>query len=128
MYQRKTGLQSLVVLALDCICITVSLILANYIRNGRLFGSDNERMDFGMLLVACLTVYLAMNLLRNTNRNMFLRGPLHEIVHIVQSNVFLFGGAAVILYFLSLLDAYSRLVFLFFVLIDCVLMFVVNKQ
>ncbi len=127
MYQRKTGLQSLVVLALDCICITVSLILANYIRNGRLFGSDNERMDFGMLLVACLTVYLAMNLLRNTNRNMFLRGPLHEIVHIVQSNVFLFGGAAVILYFLSLLDAYSRLVFLFFVLIDCVLMFVVHQ-
>ena len=58
------------ILALDCICIMASLMLANYIRNGRIFRSDNEQMNFGMLLVASLTVFLAMNLLRNMNRNM----------------------------------------------------------
>ena len=94
---------------LDCICITVSLILANYIRNGRLFVSDNARMDFGMLLGASLTVFLAMNLFRNTNRDIFLRGPLHEVVHIIQNNILMFAGAATILYFLNLIDAYSRL-------------------
>jgi len=112
---------------LDCICIAVSLMLANYIRNGRFFRSDNDRMDFGLLLVACLTVFLAMNLLKNTNRNMFLRGPLHEVVHIVQSNLFMFAGAAVILYFLHVLDAYSRLAFFYFLLLDCCLMFAVHQ-
>lgn len=127
MYHRKSRLQSLLILMLDCICITISLMIANYIRSGRFFRSDNERMDFGLLLVACLTVFLAMNLLRNTNRNMFLRGPLHEVVHIVQNNVFMFAGAAVILYFLNVLDAYSRLAFFYFLLLDCGLMFVVHQ-
>lgn len=127
MYHRKSRLQSLLILALDCICIIVSLILANYIRSGNPFHSDNERMDFGLLLVACLTVFLAMNLLRNMNRNMFLRGPLHEMVYIVRNNAFMFSGAAVILYFLNVLDAYSRLAFFYFLVIDCVLMLAVHQ-
>ena len=127
MYHRKSRLQSLIILMLDCICITVSLMLANYIRSGRFFRSDNDRMDFGLLLVACLTVFLGMNLLRSTNRNMFLRGPLHEMVHVIQSNLFMFAGAAVILYFLNVLDAYSRLAFFYFLLLDFILMFVVHQ-
>lgn len=127
MYQRRSRLQSLIILMLDCICITVSLVLANYIRNGRLFVSDNARMDFGMLLVGSLTVFLAMNLFRNTNRDIFLRGPLHEIVHIIQNNILMFAGVAIILYFLNLIDAYSRLAFLYFLLIDCGLMFLLHQ-
>ena len=42
MYHRKSRLQSLIILMLDCICITVSLMLANYIRSGRFFRSDND--------------------------------------------------------------------------------------
>lgn len=127
MYQRKSGLQNLIVLMLDCICIAVSLVAANYIRNGRLFYSDNERMDFGLLLATCLTVFLAMNLFRNLNSGMLLRGPLHELFCIVRNNVFLFAGAAVILYFLNLLDAYSRLAFLYFILLDCAFMFFLHQ-
>lgn len=127
MYQRKSRLQNLIVLVLDCICIVVSLIVANYIRNGRLFYSDDVRMDFGLLLGACLTVFLGMNLFRNLNGNIFLRGPLHELINIIRNNIMLFAGAAVILYFLSLLDAYSRLVFFYFILLDCALMFVVHQ-
>lgn len=127
MYQRKSNLQSLIILLLDCLCIITSLILANYIRNGRLFESDNARMDFGMLMGACLSVFLAMNLLRSTNRDMLLRGPLHELINIVRSNVFMFAGAAVLLYFLHVLDAYSRLVFFFFLLLDCLLMFTAHQ-
>lgn len=127
MYQRKSRLQNLVVMILDCICIAVSLIVANYIRNGRLFYSDNERMDFGLLLGVCLTVYLGINLFRNLNTDIFLRGPLHELFCIVRNNVLLFGGAAVILYFLSFLDAYSRLVFFYFILLDCAFMFLVHQ-
>lgn len=127
MYQRKSKLQNLAVLLLDCICIFAGLILANYIRNGSLFGSDNARMDFGMLLGACLVVYLGMNLLRYTNRNMFLRGPFHELIHIIQNNVLMLAGAAVVLFFLGVLEAYSRLVFFYFILIDCALMLVAHQ-
>lgn len=127
MYQRKSRLQNLVVMMLDCICITVSLIGANYIRNGRFFYSDNERMDFGLLLGVCLTVYLAVNLFRNLNANIFLRGPLHELFCIVRNNLLLLAGSAVILYFLSFLDAYSRLAFLYFILLDCLVMFCVHQ-
>ena len=127
MYQRKSKLQTLLILSADCICIFVSLILANYIRNKRLFESDNARMDFGMLLGSCLVVYLTMNLLRNTNQNMFLRGPLHELAGIVRNNLIMFGGAAVILYFFNLLDAYSRLVLFLFPVFNCVLMFLVHQ-
>ena len=127
MYQRKSKLQTLIILILDCIAIFASLILANYIRNGSFFESDNARMDFGVLLGACLTVFLAMNLLRSTNRNMFLRGPLHELIHIIQNNFIMFAGAAVMLYFFGLLDAYSRLVLFLFPVFDCVLMFLIHQ-
>lgn len=127
MYRRKSRLQSLMIMILDCVCITASLILANYIRNRRLFESDNLRMDFGMLLGGCLTVFLAMNLLRNTNHKIFLRGPLHELLHILQNNIIMFAGVAVILYFFNLIDAYSRLMFFFFLLIDCGFMFFMHQ-
>ncbi len=127
MYQRRSRLQNLIVMMLDCICITVSLSAANYIRNGRLFYSDNERMNFGLLLGVCLTVFLGVNLFRNLNSNIFLRGPLHELFCIVRNNVLVLAGSAVILYFLSFLDAYSRLAFLYFILIDCLSMFFVHQ-
>ena len=60
MYQRRSNLQNLMILLLDCLTIVVSLILANYIRNGRLFESDDARMDFGLLLGAVLVVFLAI--------------------------------------------------------------------
>ncbi len=40
MYQRKSNLQNLIVMLMDCGIIAVSLMIANYMRNGRLFESD----------------------------------------------------------------------------------------
>lgn len=127
MYQAKSRLQNLIVLLLDCVCITVSLIAANYIRNGRLFYSDDIRMDFGLLLGVGLSVFLGMNLFRNLNRNIYLRGPLHELFHILRNNVILFAVTAVILYFMNLIEAYSRLVFFYFLILDCAFMFLAHQ-
>ena len=127
MYQRRSNLQNLMILLLDCLTIVVSLILANYIRNGRLFESDDARMDFGLLLGAVLVVFLAMNLFGSLYRNMMLRGPLHECMCVIRNNAISFAGAAVVLYFMGLLDAYSRLVFFYFLLIDCILMLIVHQ-
>ena len=126
MYQRKSNLLNIVIMILDCICITVSLILANYIRNGKAFVSDNERMDFGLMLGGCLVAFLAWNFYKNIYKDMFLRGPFSELIHIIGINAVIFSGAAALLFFMKRLDAYSRLAFAYFVLLDCVLMFILH--
>ena len=68
MYQRKSNLQNLIVMLMDCGIIAVSLMIANYMRNGRLFESDDARMDFGLLLGASLVVFLALNLFGNARK------------------------------------------------------------
>ena len=127
MYQRKSNLQNLIVMLMDCGIIAVSLMIANYMRNGRLFESDDARMDFGLLLGASLVVFLALNLFGNLYRGMLVRGSLHEFACVVRNNAVIFAGAAVVLYFLGRLDAYSRLVFFYFILLDCVLMLIVHQ-
>ena len=126
MYQRKSNLLNIMIMILDCICITVSLILANYIRNGKAFVSDNERMDFGLMLAGCLVALLAWNLYKNIYKDMFLRGPFSELLQIVGNNAVIFSGAAVLLFFMKRLDAYSRLAFVYFILLDCLFMFVIH--
>ena len=103
MYQRKSNLQNLIMIILDCLTTAISLILANYLRNGRLFYSDNERMDFGLLLGACLVVFLMLNLFGRLYQDILLRGPLHELIHIIRNNLVVFAGSMVILYFLHML-------------------------
>ena len=126
MYQRKSNLLNIMIMILDCICITVSLILANYIRSGKAFSSNNERMDFSLMLGGCLVAFLAWNMYKNLYRDMFLRGPFSELIHIIGNNAVIFSGSAVFLYFMKRLDAYSRLAFVYFILLDCVFMFVVH--
>lgn len=126
MYQRKSNLLNVMIMIMDALCITVSLIMANYIRNGNAFVSDNERMDFGLMLAGCLVAFLAWNLYKNLYRDMFLRGPFSELIHIIGNNAVIFAGSAVLLYFMKRLEAYSRLVFVYFIVLDCILMFVVH--
>ena len=127
MYQRKSNLQNLIMIILDCLTTAISLILANYLRNGRLFYSDNERMDFGLLLGACLVVFLMLNRFGRLYQDILLRGPLHELIHIIRNNLVVFAGSMVILYFLHMLEAYSRLVLFGFFVINCVLMLCVHQ-
>ena len=93
MYQRKSNFLNIVIMILDCVCITISLILANYFRNGKAFASDNERMDFGLMLGGCLVAFLAWNMFKNLYKDMFLRGPFSELLHIIGNNVIIFSGS-----------------------------------
>ena len=58
MYQRKSNLQNLIVMLMDCGIIAVSLMIANYMRNGRLFESDDARMDLVCFLGRALSSFL----------------------------------------------------------------------
>ena len=127
MYQRKSNLSNLVIMILDCLSIVVSLMLANYIRNGRIFTSDNERMDFGLMVGACLVTFLLLNMYHNLYKDLFHRGPLRDSIYIVAANAFLFAGAVVFLYFVNRVDAYSRLAWIYFLVLDCLFMFILHR-
>ena len=126
MYQRKSNFLNVMIMIVDALCITLSLITANYIRNGKAFVSDNERMDFGLMLAGCLMAFFVWNLYKNLYGDMFLRDPFSELIHIIGNNAVIFSGAAVLLYFVKCLEAYSRLVFVYFIVLDCILMFIVH--
>lgn len=127
MYQRKSSLLNVMIMSLDCGCITVSLILANYIRNGKAFISNNVRMDFGLMLGGCLVAFMLWSIYKNLYKDMFFRGVLSELFHVIGNNMVIFSGAAVFLYFMKRLDAYSRLAFVYFILLDCTFMFLVHQ-
>ncbi len=127
MYQKKSNIQRLLLMLLDCGAIAVSLMVANYIRNGRLFVSDNERMDFSMLLAVCVAVFLGMNLFFDVYRDMHRQGPFKELCVILRNNLIILAGATLILYFVKVIDAYSRLVLIYFPLICCVCMFAIHQ-
>ena len=86
MYQRKSNLPNIMIMIIDALCITVSLMMANYIRNGKVFTSDNQQMDFSLMLGGCLVAFLGWNMFRNLYRDMFLRGPFSELIHIITNN------------------------------------------
>ena len=127
MYQRKSNLANILIMLLDGLCITVSLMLANYIRNGKVFTSDNEQMDFTLMLGGCLVAFVLWNMFRNLYGEMFVRGPFSELLHIIGNNAVIFSGAAAFLFFMGRLEAYSRLAFIYFLLLNCGIMFVIHS-
>lgn len=126
MYQRKSNLPNMLIMLLDGCCITISLMLANYIRNKKVFTSDNAQMDFGLMLGGCLVAFVIWNMFRNLYRDMFLRGPFSEMLHIIANNAVIFSGSAAFLFFMGRLEAYSRLAFGYFILLDCGFMFLTH--
>ncbi|MBR2949786.1 MAG: sugar transferase [Lachnospiraceae bacterium] len=126
MYQRKSGLQGMIVLVLDCLCILLSLMIGNYIRNEFWFY-NLDRVNFGFFYTVCVLLFLAINLFHNIYKKMHLRGPLDEFFCIVANNLMLLGGVTIVLYFLKVLDAYSRMVFVYFIVLSTLFMFVVHQ-
>lgn len=126
MYQKKSNLHNLILMCLDCCSIIVSLILANYIRNGSMFMSDNARMNFGLLLAVSLITFLLLSLFNQLYRDIHTRGFLDESLEIIGANIVIFTGTAFALYFAGILDAYARWMFIYFFLLDCIGMFLLH--
>lgn len=127
MYQKKSNLQNLMIISIDCIVLVISLGIANYIRHGKFFRGLNDPKDMKVLVAVFLVVFLVINLYKNFYKQMLLRGPFQELVEILKMNLITVAGATVALYFTRIIDAYSRMVLFYFVLIDVALMFVAHQ-
>lgn len=127
MYQRKTGLQNLMIIGCDCLCIVLSLMLANYIRNHRVIGTGNFRTQFLLLCGVCLCTHLLVNLFFRVNHNFFIRGIFHELLITFRNNIIILLFVIAALYYLKIGAVYSRLALLYFLVIDSVMMWIVRQ-
>ena len=127
MYQRRSNIQDAFLLFVDFICITIGLILANYIRHGSAFGRARDDLRFAVLWGMCEGVFLIVNLMFRINKDYYNRGPFHELLIVLGNNLIILVGVTFILYFLKLSASSSRLMLLLFVGIDAVLMTIVHQ-
>ena len=127
MYQKKSNLQNLIIITIDCIVLVLSLGIANYIRHQKFFRGLNNPSDMKVLIFVFLVVFLVINLYKNFYKQMLLRGPFQELLEVIKMNLVTLAGASFALYLTRIIDEYSRTVLILFVIIDVVLMFIVHQ-
>ena len=127
MYQKKSNLQNLIIITIDCIVLVLSLGIANYIRHQKFFRGLNNPSDMKVLIFVFLVVFLVINLYKNFYKQMLLRGPFQELLEVIKMNLVTLAGASFVLYIVRVIDEYSRTVLFLFVIIDVVLMFIVHQ-
>ena len=124
MYQKKSNLQNLIIISIDCLVLVLSLGIANYIRHQKFFKGLNNPTDMKVLIAIFLVV---INLFKNWYKKMLLRGPFQELLETIKMNLVTLAGATFALYFTRVIDEYSRKVLVYFVFIDVILMFLVHQ-
>ncbi len=127
MYQLKTNIQDTFLLVADFICITLSLITANFIRHGTFVTMPNQNVGIPLLWGMCICVFLIVNLLFKFNSGFYQRGSFHELMVIIYNNIIILVGVTLILYFTRLSALSSRLMLVYFMGIDSVLMLIVHQ-
>lgn len=126
MVRRRSGLQNTLILLCDLVSIVISLYIATLLRDGAFFFSYSGRQRFIVNLAPMLLFYIGANLVFNNNRDFYIRGYLRELVHVVWNNLIMIAGTSVVLFFIRNYAYFSRLAFLYFLVIDSLLMWGVH--
>ncbi|MCR5734705.1 MAG: sugar transferase [Lachnospiraceae bacterium] len=126
MYRRRSGLQNLLILGCDIIAIMISLGIAMYIRDGAFLASYSGRTRYAINLAPMLVFFVCSNLILNTNQSFYIRGLLVEMISVLRNNVIIVIGTALMSFFLRNYDLFSRLSIIYFVIIDCILMWSIH--
>lgn len=126
MYQKKSNFLNIIVILFDCMSIIVSLLVASFLKDARLvefFGRSTVAGIAASLLISYFILYLVINL----NTNIIKRGPFAELLAIIKINVGILIITTFILFFIRIVLDFSRAVFIYFVLINIVLMFLFHQ-
>ena len=126
MYQKKSKLQNIIIIFMDCISIIVSLLAASFIKDASLmdfFGKSTIEGIAASLLLSYFTVYLVNNL----NMDIIKRGPLAELFIAIKLNVCILIITTFILFFIRIVLDFSRAVFVYFFFIDVLVMFLLHQ-
>ncbi|RKM57863.1 sugar transferase [Butyrivibrio sp. CB08] len=123
MNQKYKTLQTYALWAIDMICIVISYLIATWLRY-------HDRNDYGdktlhyMVCVVFLLFCVIYSFLADWNRDFIKRGYALEAFSVVKSISFILFTSLIVVFFLQWAYILSRLVVVYFVLIDVVLTFI----
>lgn len=123
MYQKKSRIETYLVLLVDIFCVVASLVLSLRIRFDRWIW---QGVDDQWILYFVILVYLVVGLFFDFYRHFYRRGYWEEFRRVLESEFIALTFILALLYLLHRIDFFSRLVFGYFIVINTVLMYVVR--
>ena len=110
------------IMFVNILCMVMSMLIASYLRYGSFLGM-NRNFDYLRLLYQMIFINLLENLCIDLNRHFFRRGRIDELLAVVKEQ-FLFVLCIVLwLYMIHDSGRLSRLLFIYYVIADCILEF-----
>ena len=126
MYRVRSNLQNILVILFDLISIIISLLIANALRHissPSLRGINSVIMG---IMAAFVIAYFIIYFLANFNNGFLKKGPFHEFWDVLKLNLTMLAASMLIVYFTRITSNYSRLVFVYFTIIDTALMLILH--
>ena len=109
----------------DIITVVVSFVLATYIRVGN-FRDMGDKQSHFMVCLVCVFVTTIYAFMIPWNNGVMKRHPLKELFEIIKMNAAVIMVVMVPLFFFQWAKDFSRLVMVYFGIIDVLLMFVIH--
>lgn len=126
MYRIKSNFKNIAIILVDCAAIIVSLMLSNLIRHGSFLYYNNSTADMLSLIAVFIISYFLISLLKNFNSGYLEKDALHDFFDITKMHIAMFASAMIIIYFTRVISEFSRKVFIYFFIIDIVLMLLMH--
>lgn len=120
--QKNNIIEAYCLLAVDILCIIISLYLANGIRH-KTFHFPYGNNVYMVVLFALLLICVLYSSVVNHNRDFIKRGFLVEFLAIIKLNAVMIITVTFGLFFLKESESFSRVVLMFFVMINVVFMY-----
>ncbi len=128
MNQRNSRIRTTeiyIVLVADLISIIISYFMAHFIKHGT-FYFTYERQSYIAMLIFSLFVSVVYSMMMNPSNGYLSRGYLIEMISVIKYNgsIMLLSGS--LLFLLKMAEGYSRLMFLYYILINGLLTFILH--
>ncbi len=122
MYQKRKAVENLLVLCSDLAALFLSFCIAVAIRYGT-FSWREAYGDQRQQIIVIITLYSAINMFTNYYSTFFARGKIDELYAVLREEIIFFVMLVVALYLIHPSDSVSRLLMIYFFLVNTLLMY-----
>ncbi len=110
------------IMLVNIVCMSISMALATHLRYGMIFGSVTGTSNI-RFLIQMIFISLLENLCYDFNHHFYRRGKIDELMAVIKEQFIFVLCMALWLYVIHDSISLSRLVFAYYVILDCILEF-----
>lgn len=125
MEAKQVQLQNLILFILDCICVVFSYVAASFLRFSNLWGGYTKAIVLFRLAVLIFSITMIYFTLF-PNRDFFVRDMKREFRSVLINNLIMGSSVTIVAFLIQDAQEYSRLVYMFFCVIDVTVMYTVH--